>query len=426
MGQLLIDKELLERGRKGGGVPTERAPVDVAKGAIMKRVSLLIVLATAVGLLTPSIAVAASPPNPPTGLGLGEATETSVTITWTPSTSTDVVGYEAFLGSASYYTQSASVGASTTSATFGGLECSSPYTFSVVAVDSSGTVSPADTAALSTLPCQADVQVVSNTPSVADATIGQDVTFTIVAHNNGPDAVVLFVNTVATISGLAVIPDADTVVCDFGISNDGSDCEYGLIQPGETVTQTDTLETVATSSGYATEVACARSPYTIDDPNPLNDCRVATVKLNQPAGSSGAGNSGGGSNGGSGGVVVTGSNGAEPQPQSPVVSRPPLRVCVPYTFVYGQRRADRWQRAVRVGDIVARDGNCPGSRILIERANAVFSRTQVKSGIYVSVSSWRCRQLRVKGAWLDNCTQGPRALSWSETVVRARAGDRTQ
>ncbi len=391
----------------------------------MKRVSLLIVLATAVGLLTPSIAVAAGPPpNPPTDLASADATEASITITWTPSTSTDVVGYKAFLGSPSYYTQSASVGASTTSATFGGLQCGSPYTFSVVAVDSSGDVSTADTATMSTLPCQADVQVVSNTPSVADATIGQDVTFTIVAHNNGPDAVVLFVNTVATISGLAVIPDADTVVCDFGISNDGSDCEYGLIQPGETVTQTDTLETVATSSGYATEVACARSPYPIDDPNPLNDCGVATVKLNQPAGSSGAVNSGGWSNGGSGGVVVAGSNGAEPQP--PVVSRPSLRVCAPYTFVYGQRAADRWQRMVRVGDIVALDRNCHGSRILIGRANAVFSRTQVKSGVYVNVSSWRCRQLRVKGAWLDDCSQGPRALSWSETVVRARVGDRTQ
>jgi uncharacterized repeat protein (TIGR01451 family) len=381
---------------------------------------LLIVLATVVGLLTPSITVAATLPNPPTGLGLGEATETSVTITWTPSTSTDVVEYEAFLGSPSYYTQSASVGASSTSVTFTGLQCGSPYTFSVVAVDASGNVSPTDTAALSTLPCQADVQVVLNTPSVADATIGQNVTFTIVARNNGPDAVELFVNTVTTISGLAVIPDADTVVCDFGISNDGSDCEYGLIQPGETVTQTDTLETVATSSGYAAEVACARSPNPIDDPNPLNDCGVATVKLDQPAGSSGGGNSGGESNGGSGGVVVTGSNGSEPQPQTPVVLHPPLRVCAAYTFVYRQRAAGPWQRTVRVGVIMALDGNCRGSRILIERANAVFSRTQVKSGIYVNVSSWRCRQLRMKGAWLDDCWQGPRMLSWSETIVRAR------
>ena len=216
------------------------------------------------------------------------------------------------------------------------------------------------------------------------------------------------------------------MVCDFGISNDGSDCEYDLIQPGETVTQTDTLQTVATSSGYATEVACARSPYPIDDPNPLNDCGVATVKLNQPAGSSGGGDPGGDSNGGSGGVVVTGSNGSEPQPQPPVASRPPLRVCVPYTFVYGQRAAGRWKRTVRVGDIVALDGSCHGDRILIGRANAVFSRTQVKSGIYVNVSSSRCRQLRMMGAWLDDCSRGPRALSWSETVVRARAGDRTQ
>ena len=389
----------------------------------MKRVSPLIVLAAAVGLLTPSIAVAAGPPpNPPTDLASVDATEARITITWTSSTSPDVVRYEAFLGSANYHTQSASVAASTTSVTFGGFQCGSPYTFSVVAVDSSGDVSTADTATLSTLPCQADVQVVSNTPSVTDSTIGQDVTFTIVAHNNGPDAVVLFVNTVATISGLAVIPDADTVVCDFGISNDGSDCEYGLIQPGETVTQTDALETVATSSGYATEVACARSPYPIDDPNPLNDCGVAAVKLDQPAGNaSGGGNPGGGSNGGPGGVVVAGPSGSEPQPQPPVVSRPPILVgCVPYTFVYGQRASGRrWQRTVRVRDVVALDGSCHGDRILIGRANAVFSRTRVKSGIYVNVSSWRCRQVRMKGAWLDDCSQGPRALSWSETVVPA-------
>jgi hypothetical protein len=107
-----------------------------------------------------------------------------------------------------------------------------------------------------------------------------------------------------------------------------------------------------------------------------------------------------------------------------VVSHPPLLVCAPYTFVYGQTAAGPWQRTVLVGVIMALDRNCRGSRSLIERANAVFSRTQVKSGIYVNVSAWRCRQLRMKGVWRDDCSQGPRMLSWSETIVRARACDR--
>jgi uncharacterized repeat protein (TIGR01451 family) len=300
--------------------------------------------------------------------------------------------------------------------TFGGFQCGSLYTFSVVAVDSSGDVSPASTVTLYTASCQADIDVVSNTPNVSDAAIGENVTFTIVATNNGPDAVGMLVNTESTLAGLTNLPDPfDGLTCQ-GVSNDGSACEYNWVQPGETFTETLVLQTQASTNGYANEVACAYAPWERTVDPPLNDCAVATVKLDQqPTGNgSGSENPGGGSN-------ATGPSGSppHPQPQPPVVSRPPLRVCVPYTFVYGQRAAGRWQRTVRVGDIVALDASCHGSRILIERANAVFSRMQVKSGIYVNVSSWRCRQLRVKGAWLDDCRQGSRVLSWSETVARA-------
>jgi hypothetical protein len=384
-------------------------------------VGVLIVLATAMLVGTPSIAAAAGPAplNPPTDLGESGATETSVTITWTPSTSPNVTGYEAFAGYPWFYTQSASVDASTTSATLGGLQCGTDDHFSVVAVDSSGDVSAADTANLATSPCQADIQVVSNTPSVTHAAIGQDVTFTIVATNNGPDTVGMLVNTESTLVGLAhPVDPIDTLTCQ-GVTNDGSACEYNFVQPGQTLTETMILQTQASSDGYANEVACAYAPWeqTVD---PLsNNCAVATVKLDQETAGSGSPGTG---NLGSGGVVVTGPSGSQPQPQPgtppPVVSRPPLRVCVPYTFAYAERAAGRSQRRVRVRDIVALDGHCHGNRILIERANAVFSRTHAKAGIYVNVSSWRCRQVRVKGAWLGDCWQGPRALSWSETVMR--------
>src|SRR5580704_13537140 len=228
---------------------------------------------------TPSIAAAAGPAplNPPTDLGESGATETSVTITWTPSTSPNVTGYEAFAGYPWFYTQSASVDASTTSATLGGLQCGTDDHFSVVAVDSSGDVSAADTANLATSPCQADIQVVSNTPSVTHAAIGQDVTFTIVATNNGPDTVGMLVNTESTLVGLAhPVDPIDTLTCQ-GVTNDGSACEYNFVQPGQTLTETMILQTQASSDGYANEVACAYAPWeqTVD---PLsNNCAVATV-----------------------------------------------------------------------------------------------------------------------------------------------------
>lgn len=389
----------------------------------MKRVSLLIVLATGVELLTPSLASAAgSPVNPPTNLRVVSETETTVTLAWSPSTSSDVTGYEAFEGLAN--SPSASTAANTTFVTLGNVVCGLQFDFSVEAIDSAGNASSKDPIVVDMRPCQADIQVVSDTPSVTHAPVGTDVTFTIVAWNSGPDAAEMYVKTAWILAGLAFTDLPDAVSCQ-GIGNDGSQCEYGWIPPGQTVTQTVTLRTQATSTGYVNDVACVFWPIgddPLDDPDPSNDCAVATVQLDQepPSGDSAGGSTGGGSNGGSGGVVVMGSSGSQPQPlpRPPVVSRPPLRVCVPYTFGYGQKAADRSQRTVRVRDIVALDGHCHGNRILIERASAVFSRKHAKSGIYVNVSSWRCRQLRVKGAWLDDCWQGPRALSWSETVVR--------
>ena len=345
LGQPLIGREP-PRGPEGHDVSTERAAVDVIKTAVMKRVWVLVALATTMGLAAPTIAVAAgSPPNAPTDLHSDDGTETSATVTWSPSTSADVTGYEAFVGFPTSYTQSTSVDGSTTSATFGNLQCGTSYWFSVVAVDSSGEVSPASTAAVSTAPCQADIQVVSDTPSVTEATIGQDVTFTIVATNNGPDAVGMLINTESTLVGLALPPDptdsVDRLACQ-GVSNDGSACEYDWVQPGQTFTETLVLQTQPSSNGCASEVACAYAPWEQTVDAQFNDCAVATVKLDQESagGGSGGGDSGGGDAAGSGGGVVTGSGGGvvagssgsqpkpQPRPQPPAESRPRLRVCV--------------------------------------------------------------------------------------------------
>jgi hypothetical protein len=108
---------------------------------------------------------------------------------------------------------------------------------------------------------------------VGDAQVGQDVTFTIVARNNGPDSVELFVNTSKSLNSLRVV----SISCG-GVTNDGAWCEYHFFKPGETVTTTIVGEVQATGSEYANDTACVASPELIDDPNPSNDCGTATVR----------------------------------------------------------------------------------------------------------------------------------------------------
>ena len=104
------------------------------------------------------------------------------------------------------------------------------------------------------------------------ASMGErEVTFTIVATNNGPDAVDF--NVYWSSDQLSLV----TMVCDRGISADTPACEYGTVQPGVTLTSTVVAEVMATGSKHAVETGCTVSDAT--DPNPGNDCLDAAVKV---------------------------------------------------------------------------------------------------------------------------------------------------
>ena len=124
-----------------------------------------------------------------------------------------------------------------------------------------------------TLPT-ADLAVVSKTSDVTHAKVGDYVTFTVVATNNGPDA--------ADLDVVEQLPPALALVshtCDRGISADGPFCEYGILQPGETVTSVVVAEVLSTDEKYVTNTACVRSEHLITDPDASNDCASATVKI---------------------------------------------------------------------------------------------------------------------------------------------------
>ena len=120
----------------------------------------------------------------------------------------------------------------------------------------------------------ADLAVVSKTADVSHAKIGDEVTFTIVATNHGPDA--------AELDVVEYLPPSLAFVahkCDRGISADGPFCEYGIIQPGETVTTVVVAAVVDKADKYVTNTACVSSEQVIVDTDSSNDCATATVKI---------------------------------------------------------------------------------------------------------------------------------------------------
>jgi uncharacterized repeat protein (TIGR01451 family) len=120
----------------------------------------------------------------------------------------------------------------------------------------------------------ADLAVVSNTANVTHAKVGDEVTFTVVATNNGPDA-----------ADLNVTWDSDQLqlvseTCDLGISADTPACEYGVVEPGITLTTTVVAQVIGTGDKQAVGTGCmVEQPGFIDDPDPANNCAAATVKI---------------------------------------------------------------------------------------------------------------------------------------------------
>ena len=121
---------------------------------------------------------------------------------------------------------------------------------------------------------EADLAIVSKTANVKHAKVGDEVTFTIVATNNGPDTAELDVIE-TTLEGLELVSET----CDLGISADTPACEYGLVEPGQTLTTTVVTRVTGTGGRYVVDTACVSSEEPIVDPNPDNDCATATVKI---------------------------------------------------------------------------------------------------------------------------------------------------
>ena len=120
---------------------------------------------------------------------------------------------------------------------------------------------------------KADLAIVSNTASARHARVGQQVTFMIVATNNGPDAAELDVQ--VALRGLILVKQT----CDLGISADTPSCEYGIVQPGQALTTTVVAQVVRTGARTATSTACVTSASPVNDPKTGNDCVTAALKV---------------------------------------------------------------------------------------------------------------------------------------------------
>lgn len=381
-------------------------------------VRLLAGVVVAAVLCCPSVAAAApTSPSPPGNVQVTGSTERSISISWAPSSSPDVTGYDTFINGVEY---GAVYGANASTQTFTGLACSWQYELSVEAFDSSGDKS-APATALGTAdrlgtwaPCFADLAIVSNTPSVGQAAIGQEVTFTIVATNYGPDPSELFDTSSKVTDGL--LPGSLTCNDNLGPTPDGANCEYSLVQPGETVTDTLVAQVQDTDSLYASDVACVSSgePNIYGDLDLSNNCGVATVAIDHatattanPASPVSAGSppAAGSAGSGTAATVPTGTG---------------HRSCSAYTVVHTVRSGHRARRHMtRIEQIAPGALSCSASRRLISRADATFARAL--AGVYIRVSPWLCRELRSGSLWIDDCEQaaGPR-LSWAESQLHTR------
>lgn len=395
----------------------------------------LIAVLALVWLGHPSMAGATTTLNPPTNVQVAGSSPTSLTISWMPSSSPGVTGYDTFIlggypGSPSWVEYGKVYGATTSAQTFTGLTCGLQYQLSVEAFDSAGdTSAPVVAVGVPSRDgfghCNADVGIVSVTPSVTHAQVGQDVTFTIVSGNNGPDPSPLWVTTTNASTGLTY----QSVTCDV-ISNDGSACEHNFTQPGTSYTDRIVAQVQASSSGYATDVACASTPLdqlNYIDVNFSNNCGIGTVAIDPGAAApppppppdpavapvSPAP------------AVSAPASPAAPvfTPILPTVTRSTSpRSCPAYTVVHALRSGHRTRRhSTRIAQIFPGTLSCSVTRNLIDRADAAFART--RPGVYVRVTRWVCRELRDDAhvVSIDSCRRSDGARSsWTETRLRRR------
>lgn len=125
----------------------------------------------------------------------------------------------------------------------------------------------------------ADLAIVSISSDAQHARVGDEVTFTIVAINNGPDIVsTLDVTASQTDPSLQLVDEecqevsADTPACEYSGHGTG-------VAPGLPLTSTVTTLVVAAGSKFATLTACVSSEQPINDPVSSNDCTSMTIKI---------------------------------------------------------------------------------------------------------------------------------------------------
>lgn len=136
-----------------------------------------------------------------------------------------------------------------------------------------GVVATSGIAGADTIPT-ADLAVVSTAVDVSHAKIGDQVTFTIVATNKGPDAADF--NVTWASDQLQLVSET----CDQGISADTPACEYGIVGPGVTLTTTVIAEVIGAGDKQAVGTGCMiEQPGFIDDHDLANNCATATVKI---------------------------------------------------------------------------------------------------------------------------------------------------
>ncbi len=131
-------------------------------------------------------------------------------------------------------------------------------------------------ASASTDPSVTDIAI-TQSANVRHAKVGQVVTFTSTAVNNGPDAITDSLDVHPTqAAGLEVVG----IVCDRGISSDGPFCQYGPVGVGEQRTTVYTAKVLATASKTASLTVCVtRETSDFQDPDPANNFATTSVRV---------------------------------------------------------------------------------------------------------------------------------------------------
>jgi Domain of unknown function DUF11 len=118
---------------------------------------------------------------------------------------------------------------------------------------------------------------ITQSANVRHAKVGQVVTFTSTAVNNGPDAITDSLDVHPT---QAVSLEVVGVVCDRGVSSDGLFCQYGPVGVGEQLTTVYTAMVLATGSKTASLTVCVtRETADFVDPDLTNNCATTSVRV---------------------------------------------------------------------------------------------------------------------------------------------------